>query len=147
MPRCVRRSADGNGQCTNETSPGSVLCGSCGGNLPDERRAAAERMELAKLSTLNTMISLVEETSLHLVQIMRSGEKDSDRLRAIDRILELAGVRTGQPLVQVQVNAGLRPQEDPRDARLLAIIEKISEDRAALLRSRAVEAMAHDVSA
>lgn len=104
-------------------------------------------MELAKLSTLNTMISLVEETSLHLVEIMRSGEKDSDRLRAIDRILELAGVRTGQPLVQVQVNAGLRPQEDPRDARLLAIIEKISEDRAALLRSRAVEAMAHDVSA
>ena len=145
MPRCVRRSSDGNGQCTHDAQPGSVLCQSCGANLPGERRAAAERAALAQLIVVNTTAAVIEEAMGVLVSVMRHGEKDSDRLRAVDRVLELSGVMNSQPIVAVQVNTGLRPQEDNRDARLLSIIEKMSEERAATLRERAIGAISHEV--
>lgn len=144
--RCVSRSADGNGQCSVEAEPASLLCRQHGATLPDERRAAAERMALAKLTVFNTLVAVVEEACTTYMQVMRHGEKDSDRLKAADRVLELAGIKTGQPLVQVQVNTGLRPQEDSRDARLLGIIRKIDTERAALLEAKVIETIAHDVA-
>jgi hypothetical protein len=144
--RCVSRSTDGNGQCSDESAPASLLCTKHGATLPDERRAAAERMALAKLTSLNTLLLVTEEAVSVLVQIMRSGEKDSDRLKAVDRVLELTGIKTGQPLVQVNVNTGLRPMEDPRDARLVALISKMDKERGELLQQKAIETIAHDVA-
>jgi hypothetical protein len=144
VTRCISRSSDGNGQCSDDALPASLLCRSHGGALPDSRRAAAERVELAKLTVVNTLVATVEEACGVLLQIMRAGEKDSDRLKAVDRVLELAGIRTGQPLVQVNVQTGLRPQEDARDARLVAIIEKLDRERADVLRQTAIEAVARD---
>lgn len=127
--------------------PASLLCSSCGGHLPDERRAVAERVELAKMTVMNTLIGAVEEAVAVYIGIMRHpGEKASDRIKAADRVLEIAGIKTGQPLVQVQVNTGLRPQEDSRDARLIAIIERNNTERAELLRQRAIEATARETA-
>lgn len=104
-------------------------------------------MELAKMTVMNTLIGAVEEAVGVYTGIMRDPtEKATDRIKAADRVLEIAGIKTGQPLVQVQVNTGLRPQEDSRDARLMAIIEKNNKDRAELLRQRAIEATVTDVA-
>lgn len=134
-------------QCSNTAAPDSILCNSCGAQLPERRREAAETNALAKLALMNTMLAVVEEAASHLVGIMRHGDKDSDRLKAIDRVLDLAGVRTDKPLVEINISHGLRPQEDSRDARLAAIIGKIDSERAELLRARAIEAVSRDVSA
>lgn len=115
--------------------------------MPDERRAVAERIELAKMTVMNTLIGSVEEAVSVYTGIMRDHtEKAGDRIKAADRVLEIAGIKTGQPLVQVTQNIGLRPQEDSRDARLIAIIEKNNADRAALLRQTAIEATAQETA-
>jgi hypothetical protein len=148
VTRCISRSDDGNGQCGRDAEPAALMCGQHGGRLPDQRRATAERVELAKMTVLNTLVGAVEEAVSVYLGIMRDPtEKANDRIRAADRVLEIAGIRTGQPLVQVQVNTGLRPQEDSRDARLVAIIEKNNRERAELLRQKAIEATAEQASA
>jgi hypothetical protein len=143
--RCISRSDDGNGQCDRNAEPASLLCSSHGGRLPDERRASAERVELAKLTVLNTLVQVVEEAASVYIGIMRDPtEKATDRIKAADRVMEMAGLRNGQPLVQVQINTGLRPQEDARDARLVAIIEKHNAERAELLKTKVIEATARE---
>lgn len=113
--------------------------------MPDERRASAERVELAKLTVLNTLVQVVEEAASVYIGIMRDPtEKATDRIKAADRVMEMAGLRNGQPLVQVQINTGLRPQEDARDARLVAIIEKHNAERAELLKTKVIEATARE---
>ena len=142
--RCISRSADGTEQCSEDAAPASIVCSHHGAKLPDERRASAERVELAKLTVLNTLVGVVEEAAATYLSIMRHGDKDSDRLKAADRVMELTGIKTGLPLVQVQVNTGLRPQEDLRDARLVTIVQKLNEERAELLKTKAIEAVARD---
>jgi hypothetical protein len=142
--RCISRSSDGNEQCSEDAEPASIVCRFHGARMPDERRAAAERVELAKLTVLNTLVQTVEEAAATYLHVMRHGEKDADRLKAADRVLEMTGIKTGQPLVQVQINTGLRPQEDARDARLLGIVQKLNAERAELLRTKAIEAVARD---
>lgn len=129
----------------DEAEPASLLCRAHGGRLPDERRAAAERVELAKLTVLNTLVLAVEEAAGVYLEIMRDqGEKASDRIKAADRVLEMTGLRAGQPLVQVQINTGLRPAEDARDARLVDIIRRLDSQRAELLQRTAIEAVARN---
>lgn len=138
---------DGDEQCKDQAKVGSVLCGRHGANLPELRREAAERIALARLTSFNTVALGVEEAVGTYLEIMRHGDKDATRLRAADRIMELAGVPLGKPVFEVKVDQhGLRPQEDPRDARLLSIIERLDTERAALLRARAIEAVALDVT-
>lgn len=121
------------------------MCKAHGGRLPDERRAAAERVELAKLTVLNTLVQVVEEAAAVYLGIMRDPtEKAADRMKAADRVMEMTGLRSGQPLVQVQINTGLRPQEDARDARLVQIIQRLDAQRAELLQRTAIEAVASD---
>lgn len=99
------------------------------------------------MTVLNTLVATVEEAAAVYIGIMRDPtEKAADRIKAADRVMEMTGLRSGQPLVQVQINTGLRPQEDDRDRRLIAIIEKHNEERAAILKERAIEATAREVA-
>jgi len=127
--------------------PASILCSVHGGRLPDERRAVAERVELAKMTVLNTLIATVERAAAVYIGIMDDPtEKATDRIKAADRVMEMAGLRNGQPLVQVNVQTGLRPTEDARDARLIGIIERHNAERAAILRERAIESTARETA-
>ncbi len=147
MARCVRRSDDGNGQCTREAKPASILCSVCGGEDRDQqRREIAERTELAKLVSFNSLLAGVEEAIATYFSVMRNGEKDADRLRAADRILELAGFKTQGPLVAVQVNnTGLR-QEDHRDARLLDVIRRLDAEKAEQIQARILDTVATEAT-
>lgn len=109
------------------------------------RREAAERIALARLTSFNTIALAVEEAVGTYLQIMRYGDKDATRLRAADRVMEMAGVPLGKPVLDVKVDLrGLRPEEDPRDARLLSIIDRLDGERAALLRARALDVVARE---
>ena len=115
--------------------------------MPDERRAVAERVELAKMTVLNTLIATVERAAAVYIGIMDDPtEKATDRIKAADRVMEMAGLRNGQPLVQVNVQTGLRPTEDARDARLIGIIERHNAERAAVLREKAIESTARETA-
>lgn len=139
----MRDAEDPNEQCSADARPGSILCGRHGANLPDMRREAAERIALARLTSLNTVILAVEEAVGTYLTVMRHGDKGSDRIKAADRVLELAGMPLGKPLVDVKIDMhGLRPDEDPRDSRLLSIIERLDAERATLLKQRAIDVVA-----
>jgi len=131
-------------QCAFEAQPGSILCKRHGGDLPQVRRERAERVTLARLAAFNHILAAVEAAAATYVDVMING-KPGDRLRAADRILELAGIKQGQPVLEVNLNVGLQPDADANDAKLLGIIERMNSERAELLRTRAIEVVSVEV--
>ena len=87
--------------CKMKALPGGVLCAYHGGNTVIAMDQNRRRLDMVRAQLFDTLVDAGSEAIDTYVAIMRDGKKDSDRLRAADRILELMGIR--DQVVQVKV--------------------------------------------
>lgn len=85
--RCKARNRRG-GQCKRYPIPGGTVCKMHGGAAPQVKRKAALRLQ-----------ELVDPALKVLAREMVSAEKSSDRLRAVENVLDRAGITRKQDQV------------------------------------------------
>lgn len=83
--RCTARARSTGERCGNRPIPGGMVCRFHGGGAPAVKQKAALRLA-----------QLVDPAIGTLARVMVKAEKDADKLRAANSILDRAGISRGQ---------------------------------------------------
>lgn len=106
----VRNGPRAGRQCPLTSILGSNVCHVHGAQLPPVRKAAAARVEAARLR----LYTYGDEAVDTIEDLMANSQSDAVRLKAATEVLDRIGVRGGVE-VDVQVEAGVNPAQVLRD--------------------------------
>lgn len=138
---CAALKSETGDPCKNDAIAGTPFCRFHGGTTVAVQDQARRRIEAVKATLFDKLLRAANTAVDTYIEVCKSGEKDSDRLRAADRILELVGVR--EDIISVHVSGTTEHQVTDLDAALVTALRTVGEERF----SRAIDTTAVDVDA
>lgn len=123
--------------CGDPVVPNTPLCERHGGKYLLGRTSALLRREAMRMQLLDDLIDGAKTAVRTYMEVMETGEKDADRIRAADRVLELLGFRgesQASPLPQVDETIlpggqATEKKDDFIDAHLTELLQQVSIER------------------
>lgn len=125
--QCAALKADDGEQCRNQAIYGTPFCKYHGGTTVSVQEQARRRIEAVKATLFDKLIKAADLAINTYIEVAKAGEKDADRLKAADRILELLGMR--DDVVTVQVAGTTNLELTDTDARLIAALRAASNEK------------------
>jgi hypothetical protein len=124
VPRCAAIKNNGE-DCKLDAIAGAMFCRFHGGTTHAVQEQTRRRLDAVRSEMFEQLVAAAGEAVSTYIEIMRNGKKESDRLRAADRVLELIGVR--DQVVEVHVKTSTEPTDIERE--LLTLLTEVAGDR------------------
>lgn len=124
--QCRALKRDGDRCKLTESAVGIGVCRFHGGGLLITQEQARRRIEMVRSAMFDELCEAALEAVETYVHIMKTGEKDSDRLRAADRVLMLVGI--DDSIVEPPKRAG-DTEEDDIDSQIRGLLATAAPER------------------
>ena len=118
---------DNGDQCLNRSVHGQIFCASHGGNTLQVQDQTRRRLDTVRSTMFDKLVDAANEAVDTYITIMRHGKKDSDRLKAADRVLEMLGVR--DQVIEVKHTHSIEPTD--LEAELLGLLKNTTKEKIA----------------